>query len=68
VSFNPVATSGGFTDAKIAKAFAPCGIQALGGNIFVTYAKQDAAAKNDVPLPAGRTWTSSRPTASSSHA
>ena len=50
-SFTPIATSGGFKDAKVAKGFAPFGIQALGGNIFVTYAKQDAAAKNDVPLP-----------------
>ena len=33
------------------KGFAPFGIQALGGNIFVTYAKQDAAAKDDVPVP-----------------
>jgi uncharacterized protein (TIGR03118 family) len=50
-SFAPVATSGGFKDAKVAKGFAPFGIQALGGNIFVTYAKQDAAAKHDVPQP-----------------
>ena len=50
-SFNPVTTGGGFKDAKIAKGFAPFGIQALGGNIFVTYAKQDAAAKDDVAVP-----------------
>jgi len=50
-SFNPVSTTGGFKDAKIAKGFAPFGIEALGGNIFVTYAKQDAAKKDDVPLP-----------------
>jgi uncharacterized protein (TIGR03118 family) len=50
-SFKPIATSGGFKDAKVAKGFAPFGIQALGGNIFVTYAKQDAAAKHDVPQP-----------------
>ena len=48
-SFNLV--PGGFTDPKIPKGFAPFGIQALGGNIFVTYAKQDAAKKDDVPLP-----------------
>ena len=41
----------GFTDAKVPKGFAPFGIQALGGNIFVTYAKQDAAAKDDLPVP-----------------
>ena len=45
-SFNLV--PGGFTDPKIPKGFAPFGIQALGGNIFVTYAKQDAAKKDDV--------------------
>jgi uncharacterized protein (TIGR03118 family) len=50
-SFNPVTTSGGFKDAKIPKGFAPFGIQTLAGNVFVTYAKQDAAAKNDVPVP-----------------
>ena len=41
----------GFRDAKVPKGFAPFGIQALNGNIFVTYAKQDAAAKDDVPVP-----------------
>src|SRR5690349_8979469 len=50
-SFNPVTTSGGFKDAKVPKGFAPFGIQALGGDIFVTYAKQDAAAKDDVAVP-----------------
>jgi uncharacterized protein (TIGR03118 family) len=50
-SFSPVATSGGFKDAKVATGFAPFGIQALGGNIFVSYAKQDAAKKNDTPVP-----------------
>jgi uncharacterized protein (TIGR03118 family) len=50
-TFNPVTTSGGFKDAKVPKGFAPFGIQALGGDIFVTYAKQDAAAKDDVALP-----------------
>jgi uncharacterized protein (TIGR03118 family) len=50
-TFAPVSASGGFKDAKIAKGFAPFGVQALGGDIFVTYAKQDAAKKADVPLP-----------------
>jgi uncharacterized protein (TIGR03118 family) len=50
-SFKPVTTTGGFKDAKVAKGFAPFGIQALAGNVFVTYAKQDTAAKDDVPLP-----------------
>ena len=50
-SFSPVSTSGGFKDAKVANGFAPFGIQALGGNVFVTYAKQDDAKKDDAPLP-----------------
>jgi uncharacterized protein (TIGR03118 family) len=48
-SFNVV--PGGFTDTRIPKGFAPFGIQALGGNIFVTYARQDAARKDDVAAP-----------------
>ena len=48
-AFNLV--SGGFTDPKIPTGFAPFGIQALAGNIFVTYAKQDAAKKDDVAEP-----------------
>jgi uncharacterized protein (TIGR03118 family) len=47
VSFAPVAAP--FKDAKIPKGYAPFGIQALSGNIFVTYAKQDAQRKDDVP-------------------
>ena len=48
-SFNLV--PGGFNDAKITKGYAPFGIQALAGNIFVTYAQQDAAKKDDVAAP-----------------
>ena len=47
-SFNPVPLSNAFQDTKVPKGFAPFGIQALGGNIFVTYAKQDSAKKDDV--------------------
>ena len=50
-SFKLITTPGGFKDAKVPKGFAPFGIQALGGDIFVTFAKQDAAAKDDVPVP-----------------
>jgi uncharacterized protein (TIGR03118 family) len=50
-SFNLITTPGGFNDAKVPKGFAPFGIQALGSDIFVTFAKQDAAAKDDVPVP-----------------
>jgi uncharacterized protein (TIGR03118 family) len=50
-SFGLMALPGAFQDPKVPKGFAPFGIQALGGNIFVTYAKQDAAAKDDVAAP-----------------
>jgi uncharacterized protein (TIGR03118 family) len=47
-SFNPVTTAT-FKDPKLPKGYAPFGIQALAGSIFVTYAKQDAAKHDDVP-------------------
>jgi uncharacterized protein (TIGR03118 family) len=50
-AFKLITTPGGFKDAKVPKGFAPFGIQALGSSIFVTFAKQDAAAKDDVPVP-----------------
>ena len=50
-SFDLMALPGAFQDPKVPKGFAPFGIQALGGNIFVTYAKQDSAAKDDVAVP-----------------
>jgi uncharacterized protein (TIGR03118 family) len=50
-SFKLVTPAGRFTDAKVAKGFAPFGIQALNGDIFVTYAKQDAVRHDDVPVP-----------------
>jgi uncharacterized protein (TIGR03118 family) len=46
-SFKPLSL--GFTDAGIPKGWAPFGIQALNGNIFVTYAKQDGKAVTSVP-------------------
>jgi uncharacterized protein (TIGR03118 family) len=45
-AFAPVSLP--FQDPKLPKGFAPFGIQALGSSIFVTYAKQDAAKKDDV--------------------
>jgi uncharacterized protein (TIGR03118 family) len=46
-SFAPVSLP--FQDPKLPKGYAPFGIQALAGSIFVTYAKQDSAKKDDVP-------------------
>ena len=54
-SFNRITTSGGFKDTKVAKGFAPFGIQAIGGSIFVTYAKQDRDRHDDVAVP-GRAY------------
>ncbi len=47
-SFAKVAMPGAFTDPAIPAGFAPFGIQAIGQNLFVTYAKQDAAKHDDV--------------------
>ena len=44
-----------FTDPRILPAgFAPFGIQAIGGKLYVTYAKQDADADDDVAGPGQR--------------
>ncbi len=47
-SFNLVTTAGAFTDPGIPAGYAPFGIQTIGSAIFVTYAKQDADAEDDV--------------------
>ena len=39
---------GAFMDPKLPKGYAPFGIQNIGGRIFVTYAKQDAAAEDEI--------------------
>ena len=47
-NFNPMTTSGAFVDPHMKAGFAPFGIQNIGGTIFVSYAKQDAAGHDDV--------------------
>jgi uncharacterized protein (TIGR03118 family) len=48
-SFAPaMLPAGAFTDPSIPHGFAPFGIQAINGNLYVTYAKQDADAEDDV--------------------
>ena len=48
-TFAPVTlAAGAFTDPGIPAGFAPFGIQAIGGDIYVTYAMQDADAEDDV--------------------
>jgi len=48
-SFAPVTLpAGAFSDPKVPAGFAPFGIQAINGNLYVTYAKQDADRHDDV--------------------
>ena len=46
--FQAVQVSGGFADPDIPAGFAPFGIQAINGDIYVTYAQQDADQVDDV--------------------
>lgn len=46
--FNLVSDPGAFVDHRIPHGFAPFGIQNVGEHIFVTYARQDADAKDEV--------------------
>jgi uncharacterized protein (TIGR03118 family) len=47
-SFQPVAVNGGFKDPIIPANFAPFGIQAINGDVYVTFAQQDADKVDDV--------------------
>ena len=50
-SFHRVNWAGAFVDPKLPAGYAPFGIQNLQGNLYVTYAKQDAAAHDDMAGP-----------------
>lgn len=50
-TFAKAVLSGSFTDPNIPAGFAPFGIQNIGGQIMVTYAKQDEDKEDDVPGP-----------------
>jgi uncharacterized protein (TIGR03118 family) len=50
-SFTPTTLAGSFTDPNIPAGFAPFNIQNLGGTLYVTYAKQDAEAEDDLAGP-----------------
>ncbi len=50
-TFKPATVSGGFANAKIPAGFAPFDIALFGGNLYVTYAKQDSALMDDVAGP-----------------
>jgi uncharacterized protein (TIGR03118 family) len=46
--FDPATLAGSFDDPGIPTGFAPFGIQNLNGVIYVTYAKQDAEAEDEI--------------------
>ncbi len=51
-NFNPVTlTAGAFTDPALPAGFAPFNVQAINGNIFVAFAKQDAAKHDEIDGP-----------------
>jgi uncharacterized protein (TIGR03118 family) len=50
-SFHPATLSGNFHDRKIPSDFAPFGIQNIGGDLYVTFAKQGPGAVDDTAGP-----------------
>jgi uncharacterized protein (TIGR03118 family) len=46
--FKPVTLSGSFSDPSLPVGYAPFGLQAINGDIYVSYAKQDADMHDDV--------------------
>ena len=50
-SFTKVTLGGSFTDPSLPAGYAPFGIEASGGRLYVTYALQDAAKHDDVAGP-----------------
>jgi uncharacterized protein (TIGR03118 family) len=50
-TFAPATLAGDFTDPNLPAGFAPFGIQAIGSQLFVTYAKQDKDQEDDVKGP-----------------
>lgn len=56
-NFKLVALAGSFTDPSLPAGYAPFGIQPMGSQVFVTYARQDAA-KHDPVSGAGNGYVS----------
>lgn len=48
-TFKPVRSQGMFNDPQIPSGYAPFGISAINGNLYVTYAQQDTDKEDDVP-------------------
>ena len=49
--FTPATTDGGFIDPNIPAGYAPFGVESIDGNLFVSYALQNAAKHDDVKGP-----------------
>jgi uncharacterized protein (TIGR03118 family) len=49
--YQPIASAGAFVDAQIPAGYAPFNAAQIGGEVYVTYAKQDAKAKRDLAGP-----------------
>jgi uncharacterized protein (TIGR03118 family) len=50
-NYAPATLSGTFADPQVPTGYAPFNIQNLGGKLYVTYARQDADKRVDVPGP-----------------
>jgi uncharacterized protein (TIGR03118 family) len=50
-NFTQTTLSGSFSDGSLPAGYAPFDVQDIGGDLFVTYAKQDAAKHDDVAGP-----------------
>jgi uncharacterized protein (TIGR03118 family) len=50
-NFKPVMKSGAFIDPALPKGFAPFGIQAINGDIYVAYARQDSEGDDEIAGP-----------------
>jgi uncharacterized protein (TIGR03118 family) len=50
-TFKPVSVPGHFRDPRLPPRFSPFGIQAINGDIYVTYAKQDESGEEEVQAP-----------------
>jgi uncharacterized protein (TIGR03118 family) len=50
-TFTKLVTPGAFADANLPAGYAPFGIQAIGNLIYVSFAKQDAQAEDEVDGP-----------------
>jgi uncharacterized protein (TIGR03118 family) len=51
-TFTPVPSAGMFSDPTLPQGYAPFNVAEIGGQIFVTYAQQDAEGTDDVAGPA----------------